>query len=110
MKIKMQMIAAVVLMSGLIAKAPPVGEPAQVLDCSNLSAEVQRFAALLSPANQMSFCGKFSDEMRMQSMQMAAKTNAVGNAIMTPDQAVEQVARDNKLAPGGATPRGCPVK
>ncbi len=52
------------------------------------------FGALLNESNQKIFCAKFTDEQRKKAMQMASEKGWTGSPKMTPDQAVEKVAKE----------------
>lgn len=62
--------------------------------CHGLSKDMYEFGALLNESNQKMFCAKFTDEQRKKAMQMASEKGWTGNPKMTPDQAVEKVARE----------------
>ncbi|MBX9744772.1 MAG: hypothetical protein K2X08_06125 [Chlamydiales bacterium] len=62
--------------------------------CHGLSKDMYEFGSLLNESNQKMFCAKFTDEQRKKAMQMASKKGWTGNPKMTPDQAVEKVARE----------------
>ncbi|MBS0615610.1 MAG: hypothetical protein JSR58_03540 [Verrucomicrobia bacterium] len=79
-------------------------------DCSSMSGDIQAFAAKLSPSNKMMFCGKFNDAQRGSAMQMTGQMDSSGMVMMSPDQAVDKVAKDNNLTTPGKAPAGCPVK
>ena len=79
-------------------------------NCTNLPTDQQTFAMQLTPNNKNMFCNSFNMDQRKAAMQMTTAMNPSG-AKMTPDQAVEQVARNNNLTP--TNPRstgGCPVR
>lgn len=79
------------------------------MDCSNMSPDMQAFAGKLSANNKMMFCGKMNDMQRSTCMQMSNQMDPSGKPMMTPDQAVEKVAKDNYMI-GPKGPSGCPVK
>ena len=84
------------------------------MDCSGMSADMQQFSSQLSPANMKMYCGKFNDDQRQAAMQMNGQMDASGSA-MTPNGAVEKIAKDNNMMPAAATPGSrpggaCPVK
>lgn len=62
--------------------------------CHGLSKDMYEFGAILNESNQKMFCAKFTDEQRKKAMQMANEKNIFGNPKMTPDQAVEKVAKE----------------
>lgn len=63
--------------------------------CHGLSKDMYEFGALLNESNQKMFCGKFTDDQRKKAMQMAREEGWTGNLKMTPDQAVEKVAKES---------------
>lgn len=82
------------------------------MDCSQLTADQQDFANQLSPTNKMIFCSKFNDSQRASAMSTAGQMGASGT-LVTNDQAVEKVAKDNNIPVPTTTPRqstGCPAK
>lgn len=82
------------------------------LDCSQLTPDEQDFATQLSPAQKMMFCNKFDTDMRSKAIDMSGQMGDNG-VLMTNDQAVEQVARDNNMPMPMAPPRkggSCPSK
>lgn len=62
--------------------------------CHGLSKDMYDFGSLLNESNQKMFCGTFDDAQRKQAMQMAKEKNLFGNPKMTPDQAVERIAKE----------------
>lgn len=101
--------AAVLAFVSLNAQQPNAGGAQPMMDCSGMAPEMQQFAGGLNGSNKMMFCSKFNDSMRAQAMQMSMQKDAGGNMMMTPDQAVEKVAKDNNMMmQKGAG--GCPVK
>jgi hypothetical protein len=96
---------------------PPVVQqptrPATRADCAQLTADEQDFANQLNPMNKMMFCGKFTSAMRRTSMDRAGQTGSDG-MLITNDQSVEQVAKDNNMAlpmsPGTRQSGSCPAK
>lgn len=97
----------VMMMGSLIAAhADPVAMGGA---CGSLTVEEQTFASTMSPANQQMFCSSFSQSMRDSAMNMSGMTDSYGN-MMSPDQAVEKVARDNNMPMANGTKGGCPVK
>ena len=114
---KMFVLSAVALISFSYAAQPqaPVPAPAPQMpvqaDCSALPMEMQTFAGQLAPANKATFCGKFNDGQRSQAMEMSMQKDSTGKSMMTPDQSVEQTAKDsNMMMNPGKSPGGCPVK
>lgn len=84
----------------------------QMPDCSQLTPDEQIFATQLSPAQKKMFCTKFDTTMRSNAMEMSGQMGDNG-VLMTNDQAVEQVARDNNMAMPMVPPRkggSCPSK
>jgi rRNA maturation endonuclease Nob1 len=55
------------------------------------------------------FCSKFTDGQRASAMQMVSKPDEEG-VVMTPDLAVQNVAKANGVTPQQKSPRGCPMK
>ena len=83
-------------------------------DCTSFSSEEQQFASELSMSNRSLFCERFNQDQRESAMQMAGQLDENGN-VLTEDQAVSKVARDNKMPvpmaqPRNAPSRSCPVK
>jgi hypothetical protein len=66
-------------------------------DCSSLTMKEQQFANKLSNSNRMMFCNQFDSSQRADAMDMANETDTWGAKMMTPDQAVMQVAQDNGM-------------
>ncbi len=93
----------------LLAQKTPA-KPVMAGDCSNLSVEAKTFSNKLNPTNKMMFCGKFDDVQRNTAMQLTGQMDSSGMVTMSPDQAVEKVAKDNNLMAPGKAPAGCPVK
>lgn len=87
----------------------------QAPDCSKLTPEEQNFSyQLMNANNKMMFCNQFTSEQRQDAMQMMGQTTSSG-AMMTADQAVQQVMQDNGMMPmgmqkGKAAGGACPVK
>ncbi len=82
------------------------------LDCSGLTPDEQDFATELSPQQKMMFCNKFDTTMRSKAIEMSGQMGDNG-VLMTNDQAVEQVARDNNMPMPMTPPRkggSCPSK
>lgn len=103
-------IAALGLTSIVMADYQQNGSMQQApMDCSNMSADMQAFAGKLNANNKMMFCGKMNDMQRSASMQMSHQMDSSGKPMMTPDQAVQKVAKDNNMI-GPKGPSGCPVK
>lgn len=100
-------LMTLVIGSFTVAYADPM---AMNSGCVNRSAEEQSFAMGMSAANQEMFCGRFNQDMRNAAMGMAGMPDSYGN-VMTPDQSVEKVARDNNMnAIPNSARGGCPVK
>lgn len=82
-------------------------------DCSQMTPDEMDFANQLNPMNKAMFCGKFSSDMRNSAMQMSGEMGPDGNMI-TNDQAVEKVAKDNNMmmpaAPAARQGGSCPAK
>lgn len=88
------------------AQAPTTQQMQQMMqppaNCSNLTPDEQNFSyQLTNPNNQSMFCSQFTPDQRMQAMQMAGQPMAGGNT-MSPDQAVQQVMKNNRMAPMSA--------
>src|SRR5258708_11501539 len=79
------------------------------MDCSNMGADMQQFAAKLNTLNKKMFCGQFTDAQRSTAMQYSTQQDDSG-AMMSADQAVHKVAAENNMKPSQKTPTGCPVK
>lgn len=88
----------------------PAAKSVMAGDCSNLSVEAKAFSDKLSPTYKTMFCGKFDDTQRNTAMQLTGQMDSSGMVTMSPDQAVDKVARDNNLMTPGKAPAGCPVK
>lgn len=82
-------------------------------DCSQLSPDEQDFATQLSAPHRMMFCNKFDAGMRGAAMEASGQMGTNG-MLVTNDQAVEQVAKDNNMmmpmAPAKRQTSGCPAK
>lgn len=65
-------------------------------ECSDLPMHVRRFTDKLNEANLKIFCGQFSNDQQEKAMQLANQKDKNGNPIMTPNQAVEKVAKEGK--------------
>lgn len=65
-------------------------------ECSDLPMHVRRFTDKLNEANLKIFCSKFNNEQQEKAMQLAAQKDKSGNFVMTPDEAVEKIAKENK--------------
>ena len=65
-------------------------------ECSDLPMHVRRFTDKLNEANLKIFCGQFNNDQREKAMQMANQKDKNGNFVMSPDEAVEKVARKGK--------------
>lgn len=104
------LVAMLSLMSILVADGQQNGSMQQApTDCSNMTPDMQAFAGKLNANNKVMFCGKMSDMQRNACIQMSNQIDAGGKPIMTPDQAVQRVAKDNNMM-GPKGPSGCPVK
>lgn len=82
-------------------------------ECSQLNPDEQEFATQLSTTQRMMFCNKFTPEMRASAMEASGQMGTNG-MLITNDQAVEQVAKDNNMMmPMSPTKRqgsACPAK
>lgn len=81
-------------------------------DCSQLTPEEQTFSnQILTETNKEIFCSKFNSEMRSKAMDLSGQMED-GGVLMTNDEAVEQVAKDNNMLPPPPPPksRTCPPK
>jgi hypothetical protein len=83
--------------------------PGQNADCGSFSFMEQDFSEELSDANKEMFCGRFNQDQRNSAMQMTRQPDNNGN-LMSPDQAVEKVAKDNRMMPMQKKSKGCPVQ
>lgn len=105
-------MACFLICCGMALNADPMGMN-QTGMCDSLTVNEQDFANRLSAANQGMFCRQFNAEQRRNAMSMASTPDMNGN-MMAPDQAVDQVARNNNLSPlpaqSQAKAKGCPVK
>lgn len=112
----MTILSCVAMIScGIVVQAEENGEIAAQSSCMSLPADQQAFANGLNPANQTIFCSQFNAMQRSTAMSMAGRKNGNGNGngnVMTPDQAVAKVAKDNNIAPSQyrSSGGGCPVK
>lgn len=100
------------------AKSEDDGNMKMQSGCEKLPADQKKFAMQLKASNREMFCNMFNVQQRKNAMQMVGKRGANGIA-MTADQAVEQVAQMNKMAPSPSHPTqpmgmtqggGCPVR
>ena len=78
----------------LAAKDPPYERHHYTDECSGMSHRMLRFSDKLNESNLKIFCSRFNDDQREKAMQLANQKDKSGNLIMTPDQAVEKVAKD----------------
>lgn len=96
-----------------IALFGTIGAQAQVTGtdpCAGLSVIEQTFAQGMTASNRQMFCMRFSQSMRDTAVNQAAKPGANGR-MLTPDQVVEKVAKDNNITPmSSTTPGGCGVR
>lgn len=76
-----------------------------IVDCEGLTPEEQQFISGLSNSLKMMFCKYLNEDQRKAAMQLDRNS-------YTPDEAVQEIARQNNLVPPPAQPseRGCPVK
>lgn len=65
-------------------------------ECRDLPMHVRRFTDKLNEANLKIFCSQFNNDQREKAMQMANQKDKNGNFVMSPDEAVEKVARKGK--------------
>jgi hypothetical protein len=110
MKIILAALGCLCLMGSAIAENMQNEIAANPMDCSNMSMDMQQFAAQLNTMNKKMFCGQFNASQRSTAMQYAAQQDSNGNNMMSADQAVQKVAADNNMKPAQKTPTGCPVK
>lgn len=80
----------------LADKEPPYERHHYTDECSGMSHRMLRFSDKLSESNLKIFCSQFNDDQREKAMQLANQKDKNGNPIMTPDQAVEKVAKEGK--------------
>ena len=92
---------------GALVQAEPATTVAMQNSCQSLSANEQSFANGLTSANQALFCGPFSADQRAAAMAMTGQRDVNGN-MMSPDQAVEKVAKDNNVK--ATMTGGCPAR
>lgn len=65
-------------------------------ECSDLPMHVRRFTDKLNEANLKIFCNQFNNDQRNMAMQLASQKDKNGTPLMTPDEAVEKVAEENR--------------
>lgn len=65
-------------------------------ECSGMSHRMLRFSDKLNESNLKIFCSRFNDDQKEKAMQLANQKDKSGNHLMTPNQAVEKVAKDEK--------------
>ena len=65
-------------------------------ECSDLPMHVRRFTDKLNEANLKIFCSQFNNDQREKAMLLASQKDKNGTPLMTPDEAVEKVAEENK--------------
>jgi hypothetical protein len=107
-KLTLAAMACLCFMSSLVAEEAEIAAQ-NPMDCSNMGADMQQFAAQLNMMNKKMFCGQFNAAQRSTAMQYATQQDANG-AMMTADQAVQKVAAENNMMPSTKSPTGCPVK
>lgn len=107
LKLALTAMACLCFMSSVAAKEIAAQNP---MDCSDMSADVQKFASQLNMMNKKMFCGQFNAAQRSTAMQYAAQPDANGAMMMTADQAVQKVAAENNMKPAPKSPTGCPIK
>jgi hypothetical protein len=78
-------------------------------DCSSFSVMEQDFASGLSTDNKDMFCTRFNQSQRNSAMRMTQQPDMNGN-LLSPDEAVEKVAKDNRIMPMRKKSRGCPIQ
>jgi hypothetical protein len=109
-KLALAAMACLCFMSSLVAEEAVKEIAAQnPMDCSNMGADMQRFASQLNAMNKKMFCGQFNAAQRSTAMQYASQTDSNGN-MMSADRAVQKVAVENNMTPSSKSPTGCPVK
>ncbi len=78
----------------LLSAAPSQGKGGPATSsCQQLPADMQQFASGLSQLSQKLFCSVFNDDQRKAAMALSAS--------LSPDMAVQKVAKDNGLLPQG---------
>lgn len=65
-------------------------------ECRDLPMSVRRSTDKLNESNLKVFCSQFDDNQREKAMHLANQKDKSGNLIMTPNQAVEKVAKEGK--------------
>jgi hypothetical protein len=80
-----------------VAQRSNNGNSSMTADCSSLNRDEQMFARKLSEQNRKMFCNDFSSSQRSSAMDMANQTDNRGAKMMTPDQSVMKVAKDNGM-------------
>lgn len=76
-----------------------------IIECEGLTPEEHQFTSGLSNPLRMMFCKYFNADQRQAALQLDKNS-------YTPDEAVQEIARQNNFVPPPAQPseRGCPVK
>lgn len=110
MKIVLAALGCLCLMGSAIAEDVQKEIAANPMDCSNMSMDMQQFAAQLNAMNKRMFCGQFNASQRSTAMQYASQQDSNGNNMMNANQAVQKVAAENNMTPSQKSPTGCPVK
>jgi|GEM_PF-1560446 len=77
--------------------APSPNTSDTMIDCTTLTKEEQLFANKLTRMNRLMFCNKFSRGQRQTAMDLAKQKDNTGARMMTEDQAVMRVAKDNNM-------------
>lgn len=77
--------------------------------CSSLTADEQQFAFGLTPKNRQMFCGQFTPVQRAAAMQLTSQPDPTG-ALLSPDDAVSQVAESMNISPNSSGVGVCPAK
>lgn len=98
--------------SGQSGKTAQQAQPqtmAPAANCSQLSADEQKFSSKLTDSNKMMFCSQFTSEQRVQAMQITGQPDVNGK-IISADQAVQQVGQARATQPKKRAGGGCPVK
>jgi hypothetical protein len=109
-KIALAALVCLCMMSSVVAEEAEKEIAARnPMDCSNMGADMQQFAAQLNTMNKKMFCGQFSSAQRATAMQYASQEDSQGN-MMSADRAVQKVAAENNMMPSSKSPTGCPVK
>ena len=104
-------VAALMVTLGLWGERLPSsqGVARAEVPCSSLTADEQQFAFGLTPKNRQMFCGQFTPVQRAAAMQLTSQPDPTG-ALLSPDDAVLQVAESMNISPNSSGVGVCPAK